>query len=93
MQASGFDFTKVCDIDFNIDLQDWPPPDALVAEIESRYGAVTRHPPGLESGGYLSIVEQSILTYRLVMQTQAELTALASPHAGICQSWGVLQVP
>jgi hypothetical protein len=89
--ANEFDFSKEVHIDFNIDFDTWPPSPELMAVLESRFSNVEVYVPDPSGDGYVQITLCALLTYDLVMATQASLTALAAPYGGICESWGVLQ--
>jgi hypothetical protein len=91
LQESGFDFEAEHVVDFNIDVQDWPPAPALVGELKRRYPNVKQMPPDDESRGYIQIQLRSRVTYDFVMSIQREITALAHPFGGVCESWGVMQ--
>ena len=94
MADSGFDFTSEHVIDFNIDMEQWPPAPALIAEVERRYPDAQRFgPEGQGDRGYVQIQVRALLTYELVMTVQREMSELARPFGGICESWGVMQHP
>ena len=90
LERSGFDFTAVWDIDFNIDFESWPPPDALLTRLKREYEKVEVIEPENESRGYVTFVVKAKLTYELVMSTQDKVSEIAKPFGGICESWGVL---
>ena len=91
LHDGGFDFTRTCDIDFSIDLQDWPPDPALIEALKSQYQGVNLFEPEYEYPGYIGFVVNAQLTYELVIAVQRDATALCAPYGGVCESWGVLQ--
>jgi hypothetical protein len=91
MQASGFDFEKPCDIDFNIDFDTWPPADEFLNLLRNRFSKVELFEPDQNGDGYVQVVVHAPLTYELVMSVQSSVSQLASPFKGICESWGALQ--
>ena len=89
-QQDGFDFSKAVNIDFNIDFKTWPPPAEFMAKLAGQYpGAKLVQPDKDDDGeGYVLIVVHELLSYELVVGVQSELTALAAPYGGKCDSWG-----
>lgn len=90
MQGSGFDFTKPCLIDFNVDFQDWPPSEAAVRILEREYPSTKVYEPTSEDEGYVQFQVFELLSYELVIKTQEYVTGLVASYGGICESWGVL---
>ena len=90
MEEGGFDFSLAADIDFNIDFEAWPPSVQFMAELAAHYpDAEVVDPEEDDDGdGYVQVVVRDFLTYELVMRVQGELTALAAPYGGVCESWG-----
>ena len=91
LQASGFDFASEHVIDFNIDFASWPPPNQLVAELERRYRNVVFFEPEGAHQGYIRVQLCARISYELVTSAQREMSELARPFGGICDSWGVMQ--
>lgn len=90
MADSGFDFTSACNIDFNIDLESWPPPERLLNQLRQRYSKVEVVEPDGEYSGYVTFVVTAKLSYELVISTQRVASEIAHPYGGSCESWGVL---
>lgn len=92
MDEDGFDFSKPVEIDFNIDFESWPPPEAALARIRERHPDARVVEPGEgddeDDDGYVQVVVNDVLSYELVMRVQRELSALAEPFGGVCESWG-----
>lgn len=86
LQESGFDFSTVALIDFNVDV---PNADAMADAMDA---AVDAYPDAAmrEEDTYFVVQLEARLTYELVIETQKKLTALAAPFGGKCDSWGVL---
>ncbi len=88
LEADGFDFDRVVNIDFNVDFDIWP----LSAEVitlfeETRPDArITIH----DEDRYVRLQIAHLLTYDFVIAMQEELTRIAKPFGGGCDSWGVL---
>lgn len=92
MQESGFHFGDETDIDFNIDLDVWPPSDALLDLLRGQaFSSVRVCPPDETGSGYILVVVHAKLTYELVTAMQQALSDIAAPFGGWCDSWGVLQ--
>ena len=91
MKESGFDFSKIHSIDFNIDLQEWPPEQGLVDALIAEYGDIQGYEPEENVNGYLQFQINDKVTYELVTKTQENATKLAVPFGGVCESWGVMQ--
>ena len=90
MEEGGFDFSIATDIDFNIDCEAWPPSVEFMARLADAYpDAELVEPEEDDDGeGFVQVVVRDFLTYELVMRVQAELTELARPYGGVCESWG-----
>src|SRR5689334_1164686 len=91
MDASGFDFAAAHVVDFNIDLPHWPPAPSLVAEVQRRYPDSSLFEPESGHRGYIQIRVRAPVTYDLVTSVQREMSELAGPFGGVCESWGVMQ--
>lgn len=95
LEAGNFDFDKEYDVDFNVDFDNWPPPEEAIALLISRYGAVSIVEPeaerdGEKDQGYLSFKITARITYEFVTKSQREITMLMQEFGGWCDSWGVL---
>jgi hypothetical protein len=90
MREGGFDFSKPCLIDFNVDFQSWPPPQAAIRVLEKEYPSTKVYEPTEEDDGYVQFQLFELLSYELVTRTQEHVTKLMTPYGGICESWGVL---
>lgn len=88
----GFDFSKPVDIEFNIDFEPWPPSDEFMQKLRAVHPGAEVIEPGdgddEDDDGYIQVVVNDRLSYELVMRVQRELTALAAPYGGVCDSWG-----
>lgn len=86
LQESGFDFSSVALIDFNVDV---PNADAMADAMDA---AIDLYPNAAmrEEDTYFVVQLEAKLTYELVIETQKKLTAAAAPFGGKCDSWGVL---
>jgi Regulator of ribonuclease activity B len=91
LKESNFDFSRIHSIDFNVDLQEWPPEQDLIDLLIERYGDLRGHEPSADMNGYLEFQIKDQLTYELVIKIQNEASQIAKPFDGICQSWGVMQ--
>jgi hypothetical protein len=91
MQARGFDFETATDIDFNVDLDAWPPDEALMETLRAQFAKVEAYPPDPTGKGYINFVVHAPLRYELVMFIQSSVSELAAPFGGVCESWGALQ--
>ena len=89
LAANGFDFATECNIDFNIDLQSWPPSDPLLEQLRQRYSKVEVVDPDGEYSGYVTFALKAKLSYELVISTQRAASEIAQPFGGSCESWGV----
>lgn len=90
MQASGFDFSRPVDIDFNVDFDNWPPAQKCVDLLRAQFRNLKVREPN-DHRGYVQIVVNAILTYDLVMFMQSTVSEMAAPFGGVCESWGVYQ--
>lgn len=90
LYAKGFDFSKSYIIDFNVDFNQWPPPEKAISAIKGNFQGATVHDDPENGGGYILFKISCMLTYELVMETQAKATALVAEYGGRCESWGVL---
>jgi hypothetical protein len=90
LSAKGFDFSKSYIIDFNVDFDQWPPSEKAVNAIKDAFPEVKVHDDDENGGGYMLFKLNCLLTYELVMETQAKATALVAEYGGRCESWGIL---
>lgn len=90
LEASGFEFGKETEIDFNIDFDTWPPPVELLGVLKKQFTRVEMYCSSPTANGYVLVVVRARLTYDLVMFMQNSLTEMAASSGGICESWGVL---
>ena len=89
LQEGGFDFSKPCLIDFNVDFSEWPPSQQAVRLLSGTYPSVKVYEPDGDGAGYIQFQIYAPLTYELVMRIQATTTELMAPFNGECVSWGV----
>src|SRR6187455_1978200 len=90
LRADGFDFTKTHLVDFNVDFQNWPPPQEAISVLRTSYPSATLYEEGSGHRGYILVQVHSHLNYVWVVQTQKDLSNLMAPYGGSCASWGVL---
>ena len=86
LEESGFDFQKPTTIDFD----SWPPHPDAVSKLKEFAGAIEIYEPDGEYSGYILFNIHRILSYKLVIDTQDNVTSLVAEYGGICESWGVL---
>jgi hypothetical protein len=92
LEDSGFDFSKPCLIDFNVDFRNWPPSPSAVSLLSREYPSLKMYEPG-EFRGYLLVQVFALMTYELVTGVQESISDAMAPFGGRCDSWGVLQDP
>lgn len=90
MEKSGFDFTRPCLIDFNVDFESWPPSNDALSILRKNFPSTTVYDPSEESDGYVQFQVFEKLSYDLVTNIQSEVSCWMAPFSGICESWGVL---
>ena len=90
LEESGFDFQKSTTIDFNVDFDYWPPHPDAVSKLKEFAGAIEIYEPDGEYSGYILFNIHQILSYKLVIDTQENVTSLVAEYGGVCESWGVL---
>jgi hypothetical protein len=93
LEDHGFDFSSVHEIDFNVDFEDWPPSPDTIQWLTDNFALVTLCEPSADLGGYVQFKIRSRLTYELVVNTQARVSAEMAKHGAVCESWGVPQEP
>lgn len=90
LRDKEFDFSKRYIVDFVIDFETWPPNVQVCERIFKEFPNTVEYTDE-ETGQRVLIVKiENFLTYRLVAETQARLTELASEAGGWCDSWGGL---
>jgi len=88
MREHGFDFSRPSTVDFNIDFDHWPLSDEEMVSIRSAYPdaiAIDPDDEDLEEGntiGYVQFQIHALVTYDLVINTQAEATEIARNIGG-----------
>lgn len=87
LAGASFDFSTPTQIDFNIDFEDWPPDEALFDVISRAFPDAVVSP----KGDYVLVQFVRPVSYALVTDTQAKLSALSEEFGGHCNSWGVVQ--
>lgn len=92
-QSSKFDFSSMHEIDFNVDFKHWPPSPEAIHWLQQEFKRVAMHPPEGSSSGYVQFTIVDKLSSELVIATQVRVTSEMSQYGGICESWGVLQLP
>lgn len=97
LEASGFDFNKEYEIDFNIDFNAWPISKEVMEVIGQLYPnnkTIDPDKESIENGNTVGYVQFQIfgkITYELVVNTQEFVTKKMQPYGGWCESWGVWQ--
>ena len=90
LAASGFDFSKPWPVDYNVDLESWPPPESALELLRSMYGELGVYPPEQGDVGYVLFQIVGLVTYERVTSVQRRASAAMGPFGGVCESWGVL---
>jgi len=91
LEADGFDFEPIHEIDFNIDFETWPPARELLNLLAMQYPNIRAIEPSDDGPGYVQFAVEAKLTYELVLFIQASISELVAPFGGVCESWGVMQ--
>jgi hypothetical protein len=91
LEASGFNFDAEHVVDYNVDFDSWPPPQAALAVLRENYPNAQVHEPEDRLGGYVQFQERGRLSYRRVIDVQHMITDAMRPYGGVCESWGVMQ--
>jgi hypothetical protein len=86
----GMDFTKEYEVDFNVDFDKWPPPDAAVKKLKNKYKNIELVAPEGGDVGHIRFQLKHLVTYEWVMAVQRETTDLVRDAGGRCESWGVM---
>lgn len=89
LHAYGFDFDARHRVDFHVDFDHWPPPAEFVAELAALYPEVQAIEPDGDDDGYLLFTVEAQLSYDWLGTMQQQISSLAAPYGGSCQSWGV----
>jgi hypothetical protein len=71
LAAAGFEFTKAWPVEYNVDFESWPPPEAALEQLRALYGEVLLYPPDEEGGGYVLFQVVGPLTYEGVSRNAA----------------------
>jgi hypothetical protein len=90
LEADGFDFTKQCLIDFNVDFSGGTPSNEAVSVLRRYYPSATVYPKESDRPAYVLVQVYGHLDYNFVVGTQKMLTELMAPFGGSCTTWGVL---
>lgn len=90
LECSGFDFARQWTINFDVDLDRWPPPSDAVSLLARKFPGAVVHAPSGEGNGYVQFQVHAQLTYALVTRIQSEVSSWLAPWGGVCESWGVL---
>ena len=93
LESSGFDFSSVYEIDFNVDFAVWPPSVEAIEWLEFEYDSVTTCPESNDTDGYVQFKIVAKLTYDLVIVTQDRVSDAMAQYGGVCESWGILHCP
>jgi hypothetical protein len=90
LASAGFDFGVEHDIDFNVDLDQWPPSPSCLSWLSAQFDNVYQHDPSDDFPGYIRVVVRARVTYQLVTETQRQISGALSKYGAVCESWGVL---
>jgi Regulator of ribonuclease activity B len=93
LQDEGFDFSRPCLLDFNVDFDEWPPPADAIRLLSSEYPSTKVYEPDNAGDGYLQFQVYERLSYDLVIHVQKKVSELMARFNGSCNSWGVLHDP
>lgn len=85
----GVDLNVEHIIDFEIDLESWPPNPRLLDALRYEFSLVNPVEPTEEFDGYINLKVKGLVTYDYVTGMQRYLSNLAAPYGGRCQAWGV----
>lgn len=95
LESDGFDFSKIYEVDFNIDFDHWPLSTKEIDYVKNLYPNSELIEPDLDDEiegsviGYVLININAQLTYEFVVDTQKNITEKMSVIGGVCESWGL----
>jgi hypothetical protein len=92
LKDNGLDFSRPHKIDFNIDLEEWPPSPEAITLLRSRFPNANVISESPDCNGYAQFQVFEKPTYELVTRIQEEVSQAMRPFGGVCDSWGLLQV-
>ena len=90
LQSQNVDLTASYWIDFNVDIDSWPPAPLALVSLRKVY------PTGKveiwDDKELHSVTVQlfDLVTYDFVIRIQSEISSLMAPFGGRCEAWGVL---
>ena len=90
LKDNGFDFTKEYEIEFNVDFDNWPPPEEAINKVKENYPNTEIVEPEEGYEGYLLFQVRVKVSYDLVTSIQRKVSELVKPYGGVCESWGVM---
>ena len=90
LQAQGFTFSEPHAIDFNVDFNEWPPPQEAIIALRSQHPNLEVVEPDADSPGYVLFQVVGKVSYELVTSVQRSASSLVAKFGGVCESWGVL---
>ena len=90
LAAAGFDFSKSWSVDYNVDFESWPPPEAALDLLRTMYGELGIYPPERGDSGYVQFQVVGPVIYEGVTSVQRRTSAAMQPFGGVCESWGVM---
>ncbi|MEZ8095620.1 ribonuclease E inhibitor RraB [Photobacterium swingsii] len=93
LYQDGFEFSLPTTIEFMVDFNSWPPTDKAINALQSEFGALEFYQPEDDCLGYVLFTISDILSYELVINTQAKASDLAQEFGGVCEAWGVFIDP
>jgi hypothetical protein len=90
LAANGLDVSKSWRVDYIVDFEIWPPPQAALEPLRSMHGELGVYPPEQGDAGYVQFQVVGPVTYEGVTSVQRRASAAMGPFGGMCESWGVL---
>ena len=89
LQEQGFNFLEPHAIDFNVEFNEWPPPQEAIALLRTRHPSLEVVEPDAEIPGYVSFQVFGAVSYEHVTSVQRSASSMVATFGGVCESWGV----
>ncbi|MGI9328964.1 MAG: ribonuclease E inhibitor RraB [Pseudomonadales bacterium] len=90
LQTHGFDFSRECEIEFNIAFEHWPPSEESLSNLRNNFALVRiQEPSQRDRVGYATLIVKSLVTYDFLLATEEKIRKLVKECDESCQSWGV----
>jgi hypothetical protein len=89
LAENGFDFSAEVPIEFNVDVEEWPPGEAMLVALRKHYDDV-ECVEAEDGDRFVQFVVTARVSYELVTSVQRAATELAAPFGGWCDSWAAL---